>query len=275
MIFMNYKSVTKTTASSISFWKELMHKVSEIDFGEPLHELDSRFVQIWSSHYAKIVEMVPVKAPVLEIGTGYGVLAAGLSMLSGERITTTEHPSRTYLASPSYRSFLEKFRIDIVAHDLKEGLPFKKNSFQQVYLCDVIEHFPPDSIPSILTEIFRVLYPGGNLILSTPNLNRLSGFFRFLAGYSINPPLEVSKVGDTFGHIRELAPKEALRLLTKSGFQPKTCNFSTNPYFTADAFGEDNIFSPKMARIVNNLTGMLIRIMPRIGDEMYILAQRM
>jgi 2-polyprenyl-3-methyl-5-hydroxy-6-metoxy-1,4-benzoquinol methylase len=259
---------------SLLFWKELMQRVSEIDFGEPLPQLDDKFVRVWSSHYAKIAGMTQVKPPILEIGTGYGVLAAGLGLISGGRVCSTEHPSRSYLTSASYLSFLNEFKIDMIAHDLTEGLPFKQESFQQVYLCDVIEHFPPESIPFILHEISGVLRPGGSIILSTPNLNRLSGLFRLLAGYSINPPLEVRRIGKTFDHIRELAPKEILNLLTKLGFQPKKCKFATNPYFTAEAFGEDNIFSPGMSRAINMLTGILIRVAPRFGDEMYIVADK-
>lgn len=251
-----------------------MQKVTSVDFGEPLPKLDSRFVHIWSSHYHQIVSLIPIQSPVLEIGTGYGVLAAGLSLLSGKKVWTTEHPSRNYLTSPSYRRFLKEYGIDIVCNDLTEGLPFKKDSFQQVYLCDVVEHFPADTIPTILREVFRILRPGGDLVLSTPNLNRLSGLFRFLAGHSVNPPLEVRKIGETFDHIRELAPKEAIRLLKKNGFQPETCHFSINPYFTADAFGEDNIFSSRMTKVINILTGLIIRMVPRAGDEMYISSKK-
>ncbi len=251
-----------------------MQRVSEIDFGEPLPDLDTRFIQTWSSHYRHIVNLAPIRFPVLEIGAGYGVLAAGLNLLSGKRVWTTEHPSRSYLNSPSYRSFLEAHDICVIGHDLMEGLPFKHSSFQQVYLCDVIEHFPAKSMLPVLGEICRVLCPGGTLILSTPNLNRLSCLFRFLAGYTVNPPLEVRKIGQTYDHIRELAPQEALRLLAKAGFQPRICRFSINPYFTRDAFGEDNIFSSKTARLINLLTKLMIRIIPRMGDEMYILSRK-
>ncbi len=251
-----------------------MHRVAGIDFGEPLPELDEKFLRVWSTHYMKIAGIASVKSPLLEIGAGYGVLAAGLSLISGGRVWTTEHPSRSYLASASYRRFLDEFGIEMAAHDLTEGLPFKEKSFEQVYLCDVIEHFAPDVIPFIFREISRVLRPGGNVVISTPNLNRLSGLLRFLAGYSVNPPLEVRRAGDTFDHIRELAPKELLKLLTKQGFQTRRFEFAVNPYFTSEAYGEDNIFSPAAVKVINTLTGLAVRFVPRFGDEMYIVASK-
>lgn len=251
-----------------------MLRAAEIDYGAPTPEMTTEFLSIWSGHYSHIASLADPKPPVLEIGTGFGILAAGLGERLGERIWTTEHPSRGYLYSKSYRRFLGDHKVFPVAQDLREGLPFRSSSFMTVYFCDVIEHLLPADITNTLAELSRVLKPGGELILSTPNLNRLSGLVRFLKGHSINPPLDVAMAGETFGHLRELAPKEVERLLTDAGMELVKKVFGINPYFTKEAFGNHNIFSARQTAAINRITSILYRIVPSLGDSLFLLARR-
>lgn len=65
--------------------------------------------------------------------------------------------------------------------DLSKSLPFEDASFDVVVLQEVIEHLPCHL--SIVSELSRVLKPGGTLLLSTPNLHRIhSRFYFFLTG---------------------------------------------------------------------------------------------
>lgn len=48
-------------------------------------------------------------------------------------------------------------------------LPFRDNSFDTVVMVELIEHLPWELHRSCLSEAWRVLRPGGTLILSTPN----------------------------------------------------------------------------------------------------------
>jgi SAM-dependent methyltransferase len=263
-----------TNGNSIFFWQQMILKAAKLDFREPMPEISDRFVEIWSRHYTKIGCMTNIQFPALEIGSGYGVLGPGLGLLTQQKIIATEHPSRGYLLNPSYHKHLEIHNVELVLCDLLKGLPFENEQFKLIYFCDVIEHINPIKIPLILQEINRVLMNDGKLVMSTPNLNRLSGLFRFFAGYSVNPPIEVRQLGETFEHIRELAPKELLSLLTKTGFITEKMEFITNPYFTASAFGIENIFSDKKIRFINLLTSILVKVIPRIGDEMYLVAKK-
>jgi len=47
-------------------------------------------------------------------------------------------------------------------------MPFPNNSFDLVVIFDVIEHIPKNTEPRAIKEIFRILRPGGELVLSTP-----------------------------------------------------------------------------------------------------------
>jgi ubiquinone/menaquinone biosynthesis C-methylase UbiE len=110
-------------------------------------------------------------------------------------------------------------------------LPFRDEQFGAVLCSELIEHLvDPDSL---LTEIFRVLVPGGKLFLTTPNLaswiNRISLLLGFQPHFS-----EVSlrhNVGKLYGgiaakdsetaiagHLRLFVPRSLEAILKINGF---------------------------------------------------------
>ena len=261
--------------NSLDFWRKLMVEASTfIDYGTDIPDLEPLFLSVWANHYHKISAIAKPGADFMEIGTGFGVLAAGVARLSGKKGVSIEHPSREYFFSTSYLEFLRSDSISMVGCDLKEGLPFQDNSFSLIYLCDVIEHLFFMDVRTLLNEVFRVLTPGGELVISTPNLNRLGNVVRMMRGYSPNPPLYAESCGETYGHIRELAPKELDFLLQKHGLVVKRKEFGLNSFFTAQAFGEENIFSERATSWVNGLTKNLSKIMPWLADEIYLVAEK-
>jgi SAM-dependent methyltransferase len=66
--------------------------------------------------------------------------------------------------------------------DLLRRLPYENASFDVVLLVEVLEHLENHRLA--LCELARILKPGGVLILTTPNIMRLSSRFHFfLSGY--------------------------------------------------------------------------------------------
>ncbi len=55
-----------------------------------------------------------------------------------------------------------------------ESLPFSNSSFDRVLMLEVLEHLPPKTEQKPILEIFRILKPNGEFILSTPNRHPLS-----------------------------------------------------------------------------------------------------
>lgn len=49
-------------------------------------------------------------------------------------------------------------------------LPFRTNSFDEVYLIHTLEHLPRDKSYPVLCEILRVLKPGGRAYIEVPNI---------------------------------------------------------------------------------------------------------
>lgn len=58
----------------------------------------------------------------------------------------------------------------LIQHDLERDpvLPLENESSDVVMMTAVVEHLRPDTVPLLLSEIFRVLKPGGLCIITTP-----------------------------------------------------------------------------------------------------------
>ena len=55
-------------------------------------------------------------------------------------------------------------------HDLTKGIPHPNDSVDVVYSSHMLEHLPPQQADSLLSEVYRVLKPGGTLRLVVPDL---------------------------------------------------------------------------------------------------------
>jgi GT2 family glycosyltransferase/SAM-dependent methyltransferase len=75
-------------------------------------------------------------------------------------------------------------------------LPFEDESFDAVTMFDLLEHVPDDR--QAIQEAFRVLRPGGFLLVSTPNENWRFPHYRFMRAHC--PPEE--KLFAEWGHVR-------------------------------------------------------------------------
>jgi len=97
----------------------------------------------------------------------------------------------------------------------EERFPFEDGEFDVVFFCEILEHLLNDP-QAVLLEIKRVLRPGGHLILTTPNVNRLENVARMVAGTNIYDPY--SGYGPYGRHNREYNKHELALLLSRMGF---------------------------------------------------------
>jgi SAM-dependent methyltransferase len=58
----------------------------------------------------------------------------------------------------------------IIAHNLRKGIPFATGSVDAVYLSHLLEHIDRKDAPTFLSEILRVLRPGGIARIVVPDL---------------------------------------------------------------------------------------------------------
>ena len=95
---------------------------------------------------------------VLDLGCGVGGFLSGLSEI-GERVLPTDM-DRASLAICRERGF----RLGVVADGY--ALPFADASFELVCLFDALEHIPDEA--RALSEVARVLAPGGRVVITVP-----------------------------------------------------------------------------------------------------------
>jgi predicted SAM-dependent methyltransferase len=62
---------------------------------------------------------------------------------------------------------------NVVAYDLKKGIPFKNNEFDLVYHSHLLEHFSKKQGEIFIHECHRVLKPGGIIRVAVPDLEQI------------------------------------------------------------------------------------------------------
>jgi len=117
----------------------------------------------------------------------------------------------------------ETFACDVDLFDAeKDRFPYEDGSFSAVLCCELVEHLRWDPM-HMMSEINRILKPGGTLVLTTPNIVSLRAIEAILGrdhpGF-FPAYLRPSEDGEEAEarHNREYSPREVSRLLEDSGF---------------------------------------------------------
>jgi glycosyltransferase involved in cell wall biosynthesis/SAM-dependent methyltransferase len=118
----------------------------------------------------------------------------------------------------------EAFKCEIDLFDAEaDQFPYLSNYFDTVLCCEILAHLTQDPM-RMMSEIHRILKPGGILLLTTPNAASLHAIFSALNGnqpafYNRYPrPPQPSPESRLARHVREYTPAEIASLLCNSGF---------------------------------------------------------
>lgn len=138
------------------------------------------------------------------------------------------------------------FECDVDLFDAeRDHFPYADEWFDTVLCCELLEHLPSDPM-HMMSEINRILKPGGHLVLTTPNIASLRAIHAILNGYhpgffpAYLKPSALEK-GDS-RHNREYAAREAYLLLHYSGFEITL--LETGPFkeeFLPDLLATENL----------------------------------
>ena len=157
------------------------------------HYYSDRDWHAYAFLFARIVRYSQ-PGPVLDLGAGCGYLVEAANRWGVESIGLDGSPDAIEIAKQRFPE------IDMRLHRLTEALPFEASSFQTVVLNQVIEHLESRLFEFTMTEVFRVLRPGGMvLVLSPSKANK-----------------KERRADPT--HVNLISPSELRQALTKYGF---------------------------------------------------------
>jgi SAM-dependent methyltransferase len=157
----------------------------------------------WNFYPTYMAKLEVVRAWLRALAAGTRVLDAGC----GEGVLVEEFAPTLAIEGldPNYSS--AHVRTGSVV-----SLPYEDGAFERAMCLDVLEHLPFEQQPVALAELFRVLAPGGELLVSVPNLAHLQSRIHFLlTGRLIRTASEVKHPGDR-------PVQEYLRLARQAGF---------------------------------------------------------
>jgi SAM-dependent methyltransferase len=152
----------------------------------------------------KHLARLPARTRVLDAGCGEGVLVEEFhDRLAIEGI------------DPHYSS-------DRVRRGSLTALPYPDGTFEHALCLDVLEHLSFQEQERALAELFRVIQPGGSLVVSVPNLAHLQSRVHFaLRGRLIRTASPAKHPGDRpIGEYLDLARRAGFRLVERRGIFP-------------------------------------------------------
>lgn len=201
-------------------------------FRVPMHHVLKNDDRLWMAIRTASGYMPPAPATMMDLGTYPGSLL---------RLLRRWLPSRAdrligvgLMISDEFRKAMaEDCGAEILTVNLDPAneqlrvkgystrIPLEDGSVQFAFALEVIEHLTSPS--HLFAEVFRVLAPGGHLLVTTPNVARIGNIMKLLAGRSTFDrltPLDYAHPEDEWRpHFREYTLEELHGLYQRNGFQ--------------------------------------------------------
>jgi SAM-dependent methyltransferase len=167
----------------------------------------------WEFYPTYLAKLDAVRRWLDQSPRGIRVLDAGC----GEGVLVDEFADRLAIEGidPNYSS-------DRVRSGSLTALPYSGGTFDRALCLDVLEHLSFEEQPRALAELFRTLKPGGELLVSVPNLAHLQSRVHFLLlGRLIRTASEYKHPGDRPAEeYIELARRAGFQLVNRRGIFP-------------------------------------------------------
>ena len=154
---------------------------------------------------------------ILDVGAGMGFM----SQLLGSHIQDRGGiPSEVITACDLYPEYFSYKDIVCRKVEFINALPFHEGSFDIAYAIEVIEHLKDPY--GFIQEMFRVVRPGGKVIITTPNILNLASRFSYLLRgfFELFGPLsfDTLDVRHQWGHIMPLSAYYLNHAMRTCGF---------------------------------------------------------
>jgi 2-polyprenyl-3-methyl-5-hydroxy-6-metoxy-1,4-benzoquinol methylase len=204
----------------------LDYRGREISADSVLHYLKSE-----KDRFAEIANLLPPpassKGRLLDIGIAYGFLPVLLKKTTDWQCDGLDVPENI----SAYCKFAEKHGIHVYPGSLGvDPLSFPRESFDTIIFSEVFEHLRLS--PSVkFRELHRILTPNGILVITTPNIARITNIIKLILGKNILEEFpenaKATNITEHLIHIREYTMGELQSLLRQSGFHPVVSKFSS------------------------------------------------
>lgn len=193
--------MVKNLLSSYNEWHENIHGNSS---------LDQIYLAQWHKDALKLAG--PLSGmDLLEVGCGAGDFSIYLASCGASSVISTDFSTKAIKIAQS-KCVAQASTVNFQVADAQK-LPFDNNSFDLVISCECLEHVPDPR--KALAEMFRVIKPGGRLILTTENYSNAMVIYWLMAwftGKPFNSGATVQPVEHFFVYWR------VLRMMRKAGF---------------------------------------------------------
>jgi len=181
---------------------------------------------------------VKPKMRVVDIGCGRGEVVLH-AVQQGVQVWGLDYSSAAVeIAFKTLKENLtgELFRQCVIQRCDATRLPFQDKVIDRVFMLDVVEHLTPEELSKTLQEVFRILKPGGFLIVHTmPSLWYYRyGYpiFRFIntlrkTKLPVNPR---ERCNFSHVHVNEQTPLSLRKVLLENGFKARIWLQTTQDY---------------------------------------------
>ena len=184
----------------------------------------------------------------LDLACGAGTFLAALDRSCTWQIGTDISQPQLREANSRYS---DSNRLFIQSNVAK--LPLKTGYFDLVSAIELIEHLQPDVVHATFQEAFRVLKPGGKLLLTTPNYRSLIVLIEPMIGW-------FSEVSYSDQHITKFNRTSLRDTLQSHGFEDVTVNgfmFSA-PFLAFLGWNLPDKIAKLEPKILTNRLGLLL-----------------
>ena len=134
------------------------------------------------------------KGRILDIGCGtYPLFLLGTQF--------SERYGLDKVVQENYGAKSQNQKITLINYDIEKEdiLPFENGYFDVVTMLAVFEHIEPRRLVKVLSEIHRILKPGGTFVMTTPAF-WTDGLLRFMAKLRLVSSVEIEDHKDAYSH---------------------------------------------------------------------------
>jgi SAM-dependent methyltransferase len=200
------------------------------------------------------------KGKLLELGTSTIVpimldhLAPDLEVHVTDFDLEKPNKSKMFVSMGADTREVPVYRVDLET----QQLPVDDSTFDYVLCCEVIEHMELDPM-FMISEINRVLKPGGTLILTTPNITSSRAIWKILRGLEPYFYMQYRHSPKLYRHNYEYSPYAITQVLKAGGFDGSV--------WTEDSFEDGTTDDIEKLKSVGYT-------MNNLGDNIFVVAKK-